>query len=143
MTGQAPLALALVAGRSPPPPTPPTPPTPPSPRFLPPVRTGVADTGTGDVPSDGTADRAVIPRVVERLMEPLTEGAFRRENSSSESVSLRSSKSRRRRRRSSVLRGGEQGDAGERRPDTNAGEWRPEGGREADMAGQPCQVRVK
>ena len=96
---------------------------------------GVADTGTGDVPSAGTADRVIIPRGEERpLMEPLPEGALRRENSSSESVSFRSSKSRRRRRRSSALRRGERGVAGERRPDADAGEWRPEGGREADVA---------
>ena len=73
----------------------------------------VANTGTGDVPTDGTADRAIIPRVVERPMEPLPEGAFKREKSSSESVMARSSKSRRQRRHSSVGRG-EREVAGER-----------------------------
>jgi hypothetical protein len=65
----------------------------------------VANTGTGDVPTDGTADQAIIPRVEEQPKEPLPEGAFKREKSSSESVSARSSKSRRRRRLSSVRRG--------------------------------------
>ena len=40
----------------------------------------MVDTGTGDVPTAGTADRVIIRRVVERPMEPHPEGAFNREN---------------------------------------------------------------